>query len=169
MFTEDNLQVLFPWNAVSLMALRLSLIDPDVPCYKRRLYNTDPTQAFGVSPASWSPNTESLEMRGDAASEPTIQRYGLVIQSMCKHMDEEKGIAIHSQMSKVVRSVLLTDIPLRDSLRGLSTNLYGMRERTLRWSIVSQRFLSEELKGQFTYLSTIEVQLETENVSGNGQ
>ncbi len=169
MFTNDDQVTLFPWNAVELMALRLSLIDPEVKCFKRRLYSTDPAQAFGVSPATWSPAPDSLEMRGDAASEPTIQRYGLVIQAMCKHTKEEEGVAIHSKMSKVVRSILLTDIPLRDSLRGLSTNLYGMRERTLRWSIVSQRFLSEELKGQFTYLSTIEVQLETENVSGNGQ
>lgn len=164
MIVVDNNAAQFPWNAVILISDRLSLVDPDVQCFRRRLYNTDPVQTFGVSPASWIPVEESLEMRGaDLAQEPTIQRYGLVVQAMCKDTDEERGIAVHSKMSKIARSVVLGDIPLRDSLRALYADLYGVRERTLRWSIRSQRFLSEELKGQFTYLSTIEVQLETEN------
>lgn len=153
----------FPWNACVLIATRMSMVDPDVQCFRRRLYSTDPVQAFGCSPASWSPDEDSYEMRGERLGrEPTIQRYGLVVQAMVKDTDEERGIAVHSQMSKIARSILLTDIPLGDSLRVLSADLYGVRERTLRWSIRSQRYLSEELKGQFTYLSTIEVQVETE-------
>lgn len=161
----------FPWNAVILISTRLAMVDPpDVQCFRRRLYNTDPVQAFGCSPASWIGDEESYEMRGGGnAQEPTIQRYGLVVQAMVKDTKEERGIAAHSQMSKIVRSILLGDIPLRDSLRALYADLYGVRERTLRWSIRSQRFLSEELKGQFTYLSTIEVQLETENSRAPGQ
>lgn len=167
MITIADGEVYFPWNAVDIIAYRLSLVDADVQAFRRRLYSTDPAQAWGVSPATWSPNQESLEMRGaDIAQEPTIQHYGVVVQAMVKDTDEERGIAVHSKMSKIARSVLLTDIPLRDSLRSLATDLYGVRERTLRWSIRSQRFLSEELNNQFTYLSTIEVQLETENVRG---
>jgi hypothetical protein len=164
MITVDDNAAQFPWNAVVLIATRLNLVDEDIPCFRRRLYSTDPVQTFGCSPANWHPVQDSLEMRGaDLAQEPTIQKYSLVVQAMVKDTDEERGIAVHSQMSKIARSILLTDIPLRDSLRALSADLYGVRERTLRWSIQSQRYLSEELKGQFTYLSTIEVQLETEN------
>lgn len=163
MIETDDVEVYFPWNAVTLISARFGMIDSDVKCLKRRLYSTDPVQAFGVSPANWMPNDESLEMRGDLAQEPTIQYYGIVVQALCKDTDEPRGIAVHSKMSKIARSILLADIPLRDSLRVLYADLYGVRERTLRWSIRSQRYLSEELRGQFTYLSTIEVQLETEN------
>lgn len=163
MFTEED-GAYFPWNAVELIAARFAMLDSEVQCFKRRLYNTDPVQAFGVSPANWLGEEESLEMRGGMLGhEPTIQKYGLVVQCLVKDTKEERGIAVHSKMSKIARSIMLGDKPLGDSLHALYADLYGVRERTLRWSIRSQRYLSEELKGQFTYLSTIEVQLETEN------
>jgi hypothetical protein len=157
---------LFPYNAVDLFALRMSLIDPDIFVAKRRLYSTDPVQSIGVSAALWSPDQASYEMRGAFSAEPLVQRYDIGIQVLIKDSDEERGIAVMSKLCQMVRAIILTDIPLQESLRSLSSTLYGVAERTLRWSVPSQRYLSQELSGQFVYLSQIQVQLETEKTSG---
>jgi hypothetical protein len=157
---------LFPYNAVTLLAARFQMIDTDLFVCKRKLYTTDPAQAIGVSAALWSPDPQSYQMRGTLSTEPSIQRYEINVQALVKDTDEENGIAVSSKLSKIVRGIILTDVPLRDSLRSLSSTLYGVTERTLRWSIPAQRYLSQELSGQFVYLSTIQVQLETENTSG---
>lgn len=157
---------LFPYNAVALFAARFKLIDPDLYVCQRRLLTTDPVQSVGVAAAMWSPDPQSYQMRGGLSSEPAIQRYELNVQAMVKDTDEERGIAVSSKLSKMVRGIILTDVPLRDSLQSLRSTLYGVAERTLRWSIPAQRYLSQELSGQFIFLSTIQVQLETENTSG---
>jgi len=153
-------------NFVSMVAARLDLIDPDVMVFRRKLYNTDPAQAIGVAAENWSPNPQSYEMLGQGTSEPSINRYDVAVQCLIKDSDEQRGIAVSSKLSKMVRGILLADPPLRDSLRVLSSKLYGVTERTLKWSVPSQRYLSQELSGQFVYLSTIQVQLETESTHG---
>lgn len=153
-------------NFVVLMASRFQLIDADLTVVRRKLYNTDPTQAIGVAAESWSPNPQSYEMLGQGTSEPSINRYDIAVQCLVKDHDEQRGIAVSSKLSKMVRGILLTDPPLRDSLRVLTSQLYGVTERTLKWSVPSQRYLSQELSGQFIFLSTIQVQLETESTHG---
>lgn len=165
MITNDG-DPFFPYNFVDMMAFRFSMIDDDLFVCKRRLYTTDPAQAVGVFADVWAPDQQSYEMRGDLASEPTRQYYDIMVQCMIKDTDEERGIAVTSKLSKIIRGIMLTDVPLRDSLRTLVTDLYGVRERTLRWSVPAQRFLSQELQGQFIFLSTVQVRVETENSSG---
>lgn len=157
---------LFPMNAVQLLAARFTMIDADLYVCQRRLHPTDPAQSVGVAAESWMPDPESYEMLGGQRSEPTVQRYYMSVQSLVKDTEEQRGIAVHSKLSQMVRGIILTDIPLRDSLRALSTNLYGVAERTLRWSVPAQRYLANELQGQFTFLSTTQVLLETEKASG---
>lgn len=157
----------FPYNAVDLMAARMDLIDPDVPVFQRKLYTTDPVQCIGVAASTWSPDPQSYEMRGSAPGEPTIQRYDILVQALVKDTEEVRGTRVASKLSKMVRGIILSDQPLWESLRGLTSTLYGVRERTLRWSIPAQQYLSNEVSGQFIYLSTIRVLLETENTSGS--
>jgi len=166
MITNDG-DPFFPYNAVDLMATRLDLIDPDVIVLQRKLYTTDPVQCIGVAASTWSPDPASYEMQGSAPAEPTIQRYDILVQALVKDTEEVRGIRVASKLSKMVRGIILTDIPLRDSLRTLTSSLYGVTERTLRWSIPAQQYLSNEVSGQFIYLSTIRVLLETENTSGS--
>jgi hypothetical protein len=149
-------------NAVQLLAARFSMIDSDLFVCQRRLHPTDPVQSVGVAAETWMPDTESFEMRGGNRSEPTVQRYYISVQAMIKDTEEQRGIAVHSKLSQMVRGILLTDIPLRDSLQGMVSNLYGVPERTLRWSVPAQRYLANELQGQFIFLSTTQVLLETE-------
>lgn len=166
MITNDG-DPFFPYNAVELLDSRLAMIDPDVPVFQRKLYKTDPVQCIGVAASAWSPDPQSYEIGGTAPFEPTIQRYDILVQALVKDTDEVRGTRVASKLSKMVRGIILSDGPLRQSLQGLSSSLYGVTERTLRWSIPAQQYLSNEVSGQFIYLSTIRVLLETENTSGS--
>lgn len=169
-----GLEPVFPNNAVDLIALRANFLDPDhatdpdaIRVFKRPLRETDPQQSIGVFAAQWNPDEESYELLGGPtprASEPTLQTYLIAVQAFVKDFQEERGLARHSIMSKLVRSMLYRDNALRVGLASLSVEMNGSVERTQRWGIRIQRFLSNEIDGDFLYLSTLEFWLETETV-----
>lgn len=170
MITAD--QPVFPNIAIDVMEERFKLLDPagDLQVLKRPLATSDPTQCIGVFGAMWTPDNESLEMRGSMGSpdpgpqEPTIGRYSIAIQAFIKDMDEVRGAAVHSVLSKMVLAMLYRDQPLRLALAGLNATLFGSTERLKRWGITTQRFLNNELDSEWLYLSTVECWLETETI-----
>jgi hypothetical protein len=155
-------EAVFPNNAVSLIGLAAKGIDPDLYVVYRPLKREDTTLAFGVYPALWTPDQESNEMRGVSASQPTVSRYTLGIQGFIKDMDAERGLNAHSVLSSRIRAMLYGNNALRVGLRTLVVELDGSTERTLRFGISTQRYLSNELGGSYLYLSTLEFWLETE-------
>jgi len=156
--------VVFPNNVVNLVATRMALLDSDLLVVKRPLRPTDTIQAIGIFAAQWSPDENSYEMDSSPVgrSEPTISRYNVSIQALIKDADEERGLATHSVLSKMVRSVLYRDEPLRVGLTLLSATLNSSTERTKRWGIATQRYYSNEISGSWLYLSTLDFWLETE-------
>lgn len=154
---------LFPGNIVELVALRSSLIDSDLFVVKRPLRDTDPLQSVGVFAAQWSPDNESQEMLGaQFAVQPTLSRYVCAVQAFVKDMDEERGLAVHTVLSRMIRSMIYTDNPLRVGLSSLSSTLNGATEKSQRWGVSTQRFFANEIDSQWLYLSTLEFWLETE-------
>ncbi len=164
MITSDT--PVFPNNVVDLVALRVQALDADLAyaTFKRPLRHTDPIQAVGVFGMAWLPNEESYEILGGPAgpSAPTLQTYRITIQGFVKDMDDERGSATHSVLSKRLRSMLYRDNALRVGLVALSVSMDGVTERTKRWGILNQRFLSNEVDGSWLYLSTLDFWLETE-------
>lgn len=165
MITAD--EPVFPNNAIVVLSDRFKLLDSagDVAVLRRPLRDTDPNQSIGVYGSLWTPDQTSLEMKGmdsPGPQEPTIQRYVLTIQGFVKDMDEERGLATHSVLSKMILAMLYRDVPLRVGLAELSTVLFGATERTTRWGVTTQRFLNNELDAEWLYLSTVECWLETE-------
>lgn len=161
MITSDA--TVFPNNIVELVALRATLIDPEIFVTKRPLRNTDPNQSIGVFAAQWTPNEQSKEMLGSAfAVQPTLSRYAITVQDFVKDMDEENGLNVHSVLSRMIRAMLYTDNPLRVALSQLSSTLNGSTEQSQRWGISQQRFFANEIGGEWLYLSTLEFWLETE-------
>lgn len=156
----------FPNNVSNLLVTRFSAIDEDLSVFRRPLRMTDPVQSIGVYGTIWTPDIESMELRGIASpgpSEPTVQRYAFAIQAFVKDMEEERGLAAHSVLSKILLSILYRDQPLRIGLGALTSEIMGVRERVLRWGIASQRFLNNELgDSEWLYLSTIEFYVDTE-------
>lgn len=156
----------FPNNIVDLLAERCALLDDELFVIKRPLRNSDPNQSIGISAALWTPDDDSQEMRGGnpGPSEPTLSRYTIAVQAFVKDMDEVRGLATHSVLSKLVRNMLYRDNPLRIGLSSLSTLQDGVTERARRWGIATQRYFSNELDGSWLYLSTLEFWLETETI-----
>lgn len=156
----DDVEAVFPNNAIELIATRLQMLYPnDLVVRKRPLRNTDPTKSVGIFPTDWLPDETSFEFK---SLQPTVQTYLIKIQAFCKDTNEEKGIATHSVMSKVIRSMLYNDEPLNVGLNALSVTMDGTIERIQRRGIRRQRYISNEIDGTFLYLSTLEVFLETE-------
>lgn len=156
----------FPNNAVILTSDRLKTLDVEVPVFRRRLYNTDPHQCIGITPATWAPDVDSYEMRGNGSLRPTINRYNLAIQAKVTDMDDERGLLAHAEMSQAVRNMIMGDAVLRSTLQSLRSTLYGVTESVRAWTVESQRYMSEEASGLWTFLSTLSVRLETEITSG---
>lgn len=162
----DDTTTVFPNNVVNICKTRFEALDADLEVFRRPLRASDPVQCVGVFGVVWQTQEESYEMRGGPTgwSEPSLQRYQITVQAMVRDMDEERGLAVHSVLSKLVRAVLYRDEPLRVGLSSLSTTVSGTTERTQRWGLGLQRFLSNEVQGSWIYLSTLDFWLETETV-----
>jgi hypothetical protein len=159
-------QNVFPNNVVELVTSRTKMLDADLFVIKRPLRESDPNQSVGIFAAQWLPEEQSYEVIGapQGHHEPTLQQYFTTVQAFVKDMDEERGLATHSVLSKMIRSMLYRDEPLRVALGALSVTTDGSIERTQRWGIRQQRYFSNELSGSWLYLSTLEFWLETETV-----
>lgn len=156
---------IFPNNIVSMIALRATLIDDQLEVFKRPLRASDPNQSIGVTAALWTPNEQSQEMLGQTfAVQPTLSRYVVNIQGFIRDMDEERGLNVHTVLSRMIRSMLYTDNALRVALSQLSSVLGTTTERSQRWGISQQRFFANEIKGEWLYLSILEFWLETETI-----
>lgn len=162
----EETDAVFPNNVASLLVQRFQYIDEDLVILRRPLRIADPVQSIGIFSSMWAPDAQSMEMRAlgsPTPSEPTINRYAFAVQAFIKDMDEERGLATHSVLSKMVLAILYRDQPLRVGLGALESEVMGVRERTLRWGVVAQRFLSNELgESEWLYLSTTEFYLDTE-------
>lgn len=164
MITADT--PVFPNNAVDILATRFDAIDVDLEVFKRPLRNTDPVQTVGVFATQWNALPDSYEIRATPSpgpSEPTLQRYTLGIQAFIRDMDEERGLYTHSVLAKMLRSMLYRDVPLRVGLAGLSVEMNGSTETLKLWGIGQTRYMSNEIAGEWLYLSTMDFWLETES------
>lgn len=157
----------FPNNIVDSLYSAISDLDSDLRGYKRPLRASDPAQSFGIFGQQWQPNNDSFEMRGaysPGPTEPTLGKYLVAIQAFVKDTDEERGLATHSVLSKMIRDMLYRDADLRVELAALTVATTLSAERTQRFGISAQRYFSNEIAGDFLYLSTIEFWLETETI-----
>lgn len=151
----------FPNNIVAAIEPRLETIDVDVECFLRPLKPTDPNQCIGIFAARWDPNRDSFEM-GHVQGEPTLSEYHVFIQTLVKHGEMWKGMAVSSTLARAVRRVLYRDVILRTSLSQMSlTDSFG-KESVRRWGIVDQQYLSNDIEGTFVHVSTLDCYFETE-------
>ena len=156
----DARTAVFPNNASQIIQTRISdLYGDDLDIYGRRLRLTDNTRSVGVAPDLWVPDETSFEF---ASKEPTVSTYTIWIQCFVKNSDEEQGVKEHSVLSKVLRTMLYRDEPLRVGLNSLSVGMMGATERIQRRGIRRAQYLSSELQGNWLFLNTLEYYIETE-------
>lgn len=141
------------------------LMSPSVtaPVLGRPLRSTDPPYCLSVFALDWRPGAE-YEIAADKLGQPLLPRYNFEIQALVRHFDEAIGRTEIAILSKIVRTMLYRDQDLAVALRGLSEQSFGFLERLQRWGVPDQLFYSNELKGQFLYLSTTQLWVEVEAV-----
>jgi len=157
----------FPNNIVEVLALSCEAYidsEPDatlrVSVLRRPLIPVDSIQCIGIFCQKWTPDRQSFEI---PSNEPTLQRYTIKIQCLIKDMDENRGLAAHSVLSKLVRNMVYRNQNLRVALTSLNDNTGGVMERLQRYGIRSQDYISGEIKGGFfMHLSTLDTYFETE-------
>lgn len=151
--------VFFPYNAIAVLesATRI-VIDNSLNFERRRLTIVDPNDTVGIAPVSWNPVAGEL-----GRVESTIQLYTLYIQTLIVDPDEARGLQTHSYFAKRMREMLVRHQPLRVALGSLETvDQHGVKERTLRTTVGEQVFHNQVADGNWRYLSTLELRLETQ-------
>lgn len=125
---------------------------------RRPLRPTDGSPSAGVFASNWEPDGMVIGQR-----QPLLNKYDLHVHLLYKHTNEEQGLEYHSALTKAVRRMLYEspDIPVR--LAGNTEDLFGNRERFLRLKVDGQRFMANEVKGQFLFFSVTDLSVETEN------
>lgn len=151
----------FPYNVVAMIELfARETIDSDLNFMRRRLVTTDLDQSFATVPARWTYNKGSVQIGG--RSEPVLQSYSIMVQTLIVDADEVRGLRTHSYLAKLVREMLARNGPLQVGLRGLTTtDPRGVTEQASSWRVEDQVFHNNVLDGQWRYLSTIEFIMET--------
>lgn len=161
----------FPNNIVIALADSLAAIsppdeelgDPGVPVFRRPLRKGDPVQAIGVSAGMWVPDEDSFEMAGQMShAGATINNYVIAVQTFVQHMDEQMGLALSATLAGAVRNKIMLSAGGGGPLAGLSSSEFGYMETVRRARIQTQRFISNEIQGQFLYLANLELRVETE-------
>jgi hypothetical protein len=137
-------------------------LETEIPSLKgvvrRPLRPTDPNPSVGVVAATWKPGERVIGQQ-----QPLINIYDLEVHLLYKHTNEEEGLEYHSSLTKTIRRMLYesTDIPVR--LAANTEDLFGNKERFHRLKVIGQKFLANEVKGQFLFFSVTDLTIETEN------
>lgn len=159
---DDNI---FPNNIVSLVSARANLLTTGLSVVRRAVRATDSNQTIGVFAQNWTPNEQSKEFLGqDRAGLPTLSTYRVTIQALVRDTDEIRGLNVHAAMSRALRVMLYMDAPLRVALSSLSSTVLDTTENSRRWGVGNQRFFTNEISGDWLYLSILEFWLETETM-----
>jgi hypothetical protein len=130
--------------------------------FSRPIRPTDPAASMGIFSLDWEP--DEVEMTGIPNSEPVLATYRYGIQVLVKGGEAQSGLALHGLVSKSIRSMLYRDAGLRLALSQLNETSLGSLERYKKHGIRSQRFANNEIDGQFMFLSTAELWVQTETV-----
>lgn len=162
-------EVHFPMNIINGLAGFVKTINPDTAdsqglrVFKRQLLETDGTESVGITPMTWNPIQDSLEIMG-GSFEPTLQTYSIAIQAMVIDGDMERAIATFSILSSKLRRLLYGSSALDVGLRNLQVKYGddGPIETVKKWTIPVQNFQGAEVDKRFILLSTLELVVETE-------
>lgn len=147
----------FPLNFAKILRDRFEDQDEFSMVVARPLRPSDQDRMVGIFPTVWIPQEFEI-----GQYDPAVTRYMLAIQTMAKNATEEEGIAAHSKLAKKVRVMLYRDEDLRVQLGRLKTTDPVVTERVQRWGATNQRFLANEINGQFLFLAVTDLWLETE-------
>lgn len=133
--------------------------DPKTEILTRPVRFTDPALSLGIYALDWTPVQDSMQI---GQQEPALNRYLFRIQNLVKHATEVEARALYTTHAKIVRAILYRDPGLRVRLAALQETFLGTSERFHRFGVRSQGYLNNELRGNWVYLATTDLWVETE-------
>lgn len=148
----------FPDNIIEVLKERLGAIEGVESVVSRVVEPSDPNGVLGVVSDEWVADDWQI-----GSWEPAVGTYKLMIMHLVKNTNAEEGNRTHRLVAKAIRLMLYRDADLRHALGQLREGTDPI-ERALQWSIAIQRFGSNEIAGQFTFLSVTELNFQTETV-----
>lgn len=151
----------FPENVLVELKAAFDEHMDDFEVINRPLRVMDPAKSIGLFLLNWHPLTESQQI---GQEEPALSRYDYRIQILIKSSDEILARSLFGNAQKSVRAILYRDHDLAVRLLGLIEEILGSRETLKRYGMTRQSFANNELQGQFVYLTTTELWVETEVV-----
>lgn len=126
----------------------------------RPVRSTDPSGSTSVTAEDWEPAPSAYET---GRYEPLLNRYNLTIMAFVKHIREDEGLQLSGILARNIRRMLAGDKVLRAKLVA-NVEDYGTGvERVQRLHLVSQKFHSNEVKGNHLFLSIATMMIETES------
>ena len=158
----DPAQDIFPDNVIKTLMPYMGALDNDIIVVNRPLRSTDANHMIGVFSTLWTPEQDSYEIGHSAPDEPTCQNYQIGVQGLVKHGDEPKGLSIHYILAAMIRRVLYKNQQLRNDISQLVVTDSGSTESFRKLTVRLQRLMNNEVQGQFVFVSTAEVLIETE-------
>ncbi len=148
-----------PNSGVVCIETFLKELLPEITDWVRRpMRPTDPQDCVAIFAEVWNPGQAEIGNYG-----PSLSRYNYRLQYLHHNTSEEEGTLRSGQMAKRLRTMLYQRPDLRVRLAALTETVDGVLERVTTMGITSQRFLSAELRGTFTYLNAIDFWIEVES------
>lgn len=146
----------FPDNAIAVLAEHLAEINGVEAVVLRAPEPTDPNGCLSIVCDEYVP--EEMQM---GSFMPAAGTYRLLVSHLVKNSDAEEGNRTHRLVAKAIRLMLYRDQALRVALGQLQeADTYV--ERILKWDVPVQRYGSNEISGQFIFLSVTELNIHTE-------
>ncbi len=155
----DTARTLFPTNIVEVSRdFILPLLSVE-NVYRRVLRPEDPNSSVGIVAVDWEPGEYLI-----GQEEPALSMYHFSIQSLVKHGNEEEGLTHHSLLAKNLAHLLYRDAAFRVALLTLNAEVMGVKESARRMGVRQQRYRSNEIDGEWLFVSTTEMWVQTESI-----
>lgn len=151
--------VAFPANIVQALKETIGASPAIDVCVGRPLRTIDVNASLGIYAVDWTAKNYIL-----GQDETNDSEYHIRIQVLIKHAQEDEGLVQHSMLSKYVRAMVVRDATTRQRLAALSETSMGITERFQKAQVRTQRFLSNEIQGEFLFLSTMDLIVTVEAV-----
>lgn len=127
----------------------------------RPLRPGDPAKSIGIFAVDTLIQQQNAQI---GQLEPPLNTHRINMHNMIVASDEVTGRALFAVACKKIRVILYRDTDLGVRLRALSEDILGSREVVKRFGISRQRYITNEVRGVFTYVAVTELWIETEVV-----
>lgn len=154
----------FPQAALDALVPFMTRIDGIKTVVQRPVDQKDGSETLGIFVLGWEPI--EYEMIGSNLPMPSLTEHEIFLQYVVKSTDEIAARQKYRKVAKSLRLMLYRDESLRDSFGQLvDQDPSGILERVRNWKVRRQRFASDEIEGDFVYMSVTELVLTTEVIN----